>query len=113
MAGATFNWHCFVDVGDGSGRGCDCIFVDHPAIERAGGLYNDDDGKEYKDNLYRFTLLSLAAMEAPLDKKLRIPIIYNRMRPAARTPPPPDYMCWFVNCWVSKFTKMDHILPPG
>jgi len=57
-------WHKWQEVVDG--RGCDFIFVDHPAIERAGGLYNDADGKEYVDNLFRFTLLSAAAMEAPL-----------------------------------------------
>mmetsp|Transcript_1510 Transcript_1510/g.4886 ORF Transcript_1510/g.4886 Transcript_1510/m.4886 type:complete len:763 (-) Transcript_1510:49-2337(-) len=57
-------WHHVADAGDG--RTCDCIFVDHPAIERGGGLYNDDAGREYPDNLLRFTILSLAAMEAPL-----------------------------------------------
>jgi len=57
-------WYHFTDAGDG--RGCDCVFVDHPSIERKGGLYSDDDGREYPDNLFRFTLLSLAAMEAPL-----------------------------------------------
>jgi len=57
-------WHKFESSGDG--KGCDFIFVDHPAIERQGGLYNADDGREYPDNLFRFTLLSAAAMEAPL-----------------------------------------------
>mmetsp|Transcript_75961 Transcript_75961/g.210941 ORF Transcript_75961/g.210941 Transcript_75961/m.210941 type:complete len:772 (-) Transcript_75961:150-2465(-) len=61
-------WHKYVDHGDG--KGCDMIFVDHPAIERAGGLYNGDDGREYGDNLFRFTLLCLAAMEAPLQLRL-------------------------------------------
>mmetsp|Transcript_126045 Transcript_126045/g.351214 ORF Transcript_126045/g.351214 Transcript_126045/m.351214 type:complete len:756 (-) Transcript_126045:441-2708(-) len=61
-------WYHFTDAGDG--RGCDCVFVDHPSIERKGGLYSDDDGREYPDNLFRFTLLSLAAMEAPLILKL-------------------------------------------
>ena len=23
------------------------------------------------------------------------------------------HVCWFVNSWVSKSTKVDHILPPG
>ena len=23
------------------------------------------------------------------------------------------HMCWFINSWVSKFTKSDHIVPPG
>jgi len=57
-------WHRYMDHGEG--KGCDMVFVDHPCIERAGGLYNGDDGREYGDNLLRFTLLSLAAMEAPL-----------------------------------------------
>jgi len=57
-------WHKYADYGEG--RGCDYIFVDHPCIEREGGLYNGADGKEYTDNLFRFTLLSLAALEAPL-----------------------------------------------
>lgn len=57
-------WHRFIDSGDG--RGCDYVFVEHSSIERAGGLYNGDDGREYQDNLFRFTLLSMAAMEAPL-----------------------------------------------
>lgn len=57
-------WHKFESCGDD--RGCDFIFVDHPAIERQGGLYNGDDGREYPDNLFRFTLLSMAAMEIPL-----------------------------------------------
>jgi len=61
-------WHRFMDYG--GGRGCDLIFVDHPSIQRDGGLYNGDDGREYGDNLFRFTLLSLAAMEAPLVLKL-------------------------------------------
>jgi starch synthase len=57
--------HLFQEVCDG--RGCDCIFVEHSSIlKENGGLYNDDDGKEYPDNLLRFTLLSLAALEAPL-----------------------------------------------
>mmetsp|Transcript_90138 Transcript_90138/g.197420 ORF Transcript_90138/g.197420 Transcript_90138/m.197420 type:complete len:736 (+) Transcript_90138:202-2409(+) len=47
-------------------NGCDYVFVEHPSIEKSGGLYNADDGREYPDNLFRFTLLSLAALEAPL-----------------------------------------------
>lgn len=51
--------------------GCDFVFVDHPAINKGkAGLYNDDDGREYPDNLFRFTLLSNAAMEAPLILRL-------------------------------------------
>lgn len=60
--------HKWMEVEDG--RGCDCVFVEHPAISKPGGLYNDDNGSEYPDNLFRFTLLSLAAMEAPLCLRL-------------------------------------------
>merc|ERR1719326_2873926 len=42
------------------------IFIEGPGIERSGGLYSDEGGNEYGDNLYRFSLLNLAAMEAPL-----------------------------------------------
>jgi len=50
----------------GEGKGTDFLFVEGDGIQRDGGLYNDNDGREYPDNLFRFTLLSLAAMEAPL-----------------------------------------------
>ena len=39
----------------------DIVFVDHPAICR-GGIYGDDHGA-YSDNLFRFALLSRAAIE--------------------------------------------------
>ncbi|CAJ1337146.1 unnamed protein product [Effrenium voratum] len=48
------------------GKGTDFLFIEGRGIERDGGLYNDNDGCEYPDNLHRFTLLCLAAMEAPL-----------------------------------------------
>lgn len=57
-------WHLRKDYSEGGGT--DFIFVEHPAIQRDGGPYNDRDGREYPDNLLRFTILSLAAMEAPL-----------------------------------------------
>lgn len=51
----------------GEGKGCDYIFVDHPSYRRSEGLYGDPSrGGEYNDNCFRFTLLSLAAAEAPL-----------------------------------------------
>jgi starch synthase len=62
-------WHRYMDHGDGCGT--DYVFVEHSCIERQGGLYNGDDGREYSDNLFRFTLLSLAAMEAPLNLTIR------------------------------------------
>eukprot|EP00930_Biecheleria_cincta_P055536 TRINITY_DN41853_c0_g1_i1.p1 TRINITY_DN41853_c0_g1~~TRINITY_DN41853_c0_g1_i1.p1 ORF type:complete len:781 (+),score=137.88 TRINITY_DN41853_c0_g1_i1:70-2412(+) len=57
-------WHLRKNYAEGGGT--DYIFVEHPTIQRDGGPYNDKDGREYPDNLLRFTLLSLAAMEAPL-----------------------------------------------
>ena len=42
--------------------GYDVIFIDHPAICR-GGIYGDERGG-YGDNLFRFALLSRAAIEA-------------------------------------------------
>eukprot|EP00933_Yihiella_yeosuensis_P049925 TRINITY_DN4754_c0_g3_i1.p1 TRINITY_DN4754_c0_g3~~TRINITY_DN4754_c0_g3_i1.p1 ORF type:complete len:836 (+),score=119.74 TRINITY_DN4754_c0_g3_i1:85-2592(+) len=57
-------FHKRVDIGEGNGT--DFLFIEHHTLERDGGLYNGSDGREYHDNLTRFTLLSLAAMEAPL-----------------------------------------------
>eukprot|EP00931_Biecheleriopsis_adriatica_P077811 TRINITY_DN512_c1_g1_i1.p1 TRINITY_DN512_c1_g1~~TRINITY_DN512_c1_g1_i1.p1 ORF type:complete len:1419 (-),score=427.30 TRINITY_DN512_c1_g1_i1:102-4358(-) len=51
----------------GGGRGCDYIFVDHGSFHRPQGLYGDPtQGGEYQDNCFRFSLLTLAAAEAPL-----------------------------------------------
>jgi starch synthase len=44
------------------------LFVDHPSYRRP-GIYGDDNGV-YGDNLFRFALLSRAALEAPL----RVPL---------------------------------------
>ncbi|CAK0886208.1 unnamed protein product [Prorocentrum cordatum] len=50
-----------------NGRGADYVFVEHDCYKRPAGLYWDPAaGKEYGDNLFRFALLSVAAMEAPL-----------------------------------------------
>eukprot|EP00929_Paragymnodinium_shiwhaense_P058914 TRINITY_DN294_c0_g2_i1.p1 TRINITY_DN294_c0_g2~~TRINITY_DN294_c0_g2_i1.p1 ORF type:complete len:810 (+),score=222.01 TRINITY_DN294_c0_g2_i1:97-2526(+) len=57
-------FHKRMDLEDG--KGTDMIFIEGPGIERSGGLYNGEDGNEYGDNLNRFTMLCLAAMEAPL-----------------------------------------------
>lgn len=62
-------WHKYEE--QSQGRGCDFIFVEHPSIQRDGGLYSGSDGREYQDNLFRFTLLSMAAMEAPLILSIR------------------------------------------
>lgn len=48
----------------GSGFMVDYLFVSHPCYRRPGGLYvNEESGLEYEDNLYRFALFSLAALE--------------------------------------------------
>ena len=44
--------------------------MEHESYHR-GGLYCDRDGKEYVDNLFRYALLTVAAMEAPLVLNLR------------------------------------------
>lgn len=49
----------------GTGAATDYIFVNHTCFRRAGGLYHDANG-EYGDNLFRFGLFALAALEAPL-----------------------------------------------
>eukprot|EP00746_Dinoflagellata_sp_MGD_P019187 gnl/MRDRNA2_/MRDRNA2_14456_c0_seq1.p1 gnl/MRDRNA2_/MRDRNA2_14456_c0~~gnl/MRDRNA2_/MRDRNA2_14456_c0_seq1.p1 ORF type:complete len:638 (+),score=115.92 gnl/MRDRNA2_/MRDRNA2_14456_c0_seq1:79-1914(+) len=50
----------------GNGVTADYVFVDHPCYHRPGGLYyNAAEGVEYEDNLFRFALFSLAALEVP------------------------------------------------
>lgn len=61
-------FHLYQDLGEG--KGTDYIFVEHESYHR-GGLYCDRDGKEYVDNLFRYALLTVAAMEAPLVLTLR------------------------------------------
>ncbi|GIL90265.1 hypothetical protein Vretimale_16336 [Volvox reticuliferus] len=53
-------------------RGVDFVFVDHPSYPRPGGLYADAHGV-YGDNQFRFTLLCLAALEAPFFLPLPLP----------------------------------------
>lgn len=43
----------------------DFVFVDHPVYHRAGNPYADEHGA-FGDNVFRYTLLSMAACEAPL-----------------------------------------------
>ncbi|KIY97962.1 starch synthase [Monoraphidium neglectum] len=45
--------------------GVEWLFVDHPVFQRPGTPYGDANGP-FEDNLFRFALLSLAALEAPL-----------------------------------------------
>ncbi|CAE8585979.1 unnamed protein product [Polarella glacialis] len=55
-------WHTLED----GKKGVDYVFVDHPCYHRPGGLYyNQQEGVEYADNLFRFALFCLAALEAP------------------------------------------------
>mmetsp|Transcript_87544 Transcript_87544/g.245926 ORF Transcript_87544/g.245926 Transcript_87544/m.245926 type:complete len:616 (+) Transcript_87544:93-1940(+) len=55
----------------GEGKGCDYVFIDHPSFHRPGGLYhNVNQGREYEDNLFRFALFSLAALEVPVGIEL-------------------------------------------
>jgi len=58
-------FHQYQEVSEG--KGVDYIFVDHPCYHRPGGLYyNAQEGVEYADNLFRFALFCLAALEAPV-----------------------------------------------
>ncbi|CAE7614692.1 SS1 [Symbiodinium natans] len=61
--------HKFVSFGDG--KGCDYVLLDHGCYQhRPNGLYCDSKtGQDYGDNLYRFAMLSLAALEVPLTLK--------------------------------------------
>eukprot|EP00929_Paragymnodinium_shiwhaense_P107573 TRINITY_DN7374_c0_g1_i2.p1 TRINITY_DN7374_c0_g1~~TRINITY_DN7374_c0_g1_i2.p1 ORF type:complete len:919 (+),score=279.61 TRINITY_DN7374_c0_g1_i2:62-2818(+) len=64
-------FHLYQEYSEGCG--CDYIFVAHDCYRRSGGLYCSDAkaGKEYDDNLFRFGLLSLAALEAPFVLRIR------------------------------------------
>mmetsp|Transcript_54492 Transcript_54492/g.100803 ORF Transcript_54492/g.100803 Transcript_54492/m.100803 type:complete len:622 (-) Transcript_54492:47-1912(-) len=57
-------YHHWQSYGE-NGAGADYVFIDHPSFRRPGGLYNDANG-EYQDNLFRFALFSLAALEVPV-----------------------------------------------
>mmetsp|Transcript_3620 Transcript_3620/g.22666 ORF Transcript_3620/g.22666 Transcript_3620/m.22666 type:complete len:703 (+) Transcript_3620:3-2111(+) len=48
----------------------DWVFVDHPVFQRTGSPYGDEAGA-FGDNQFRFTLLSLAGCEAPLNLELQ------------------------------------------
>lgn len=45
--------------------GVDWVFIDHPSFHREGNPYGDENGA-FGDNQFRYTLMSLAACEAPL-----------------------------------------------
>ncbi|CAE7463718.1 SS1, partial [Symbiodinium sp. CCMP2456] len=61
--------HKFISLGDG--KGCDYVLLDHGCYQhRPNGLYCDSKtGQDYGDNLYRFAMLSLCALEVPLRLK--------------------------------------------
>merc|ERR1719428_65445 len=72
----------------GEGHGCDFVFVGHESYKRPQGMYHDTGtGQEYGDNLFRFALLSLASMEAPLILRLN------------DRPPLGDRVCFLANDW--------------
>ena len=68
---------CQVTLGDASHHvkyfrshrdGVTYLFAQHPSLQRGGGnlIYGASPGNPYHDNAFRFGLLSLAAIEAPL-----------------------------------------------
>jgi starch synthase len=60
-------FHQYICFDEEKKLGTDYVFVHHDSFRRAGGLYhNAKEGKEYDDNLFRFALFSIAALEAPL-----------------------------------------------
>lgn len=64
MGGETEVKFFYQHMDHGAGVSADYVFVDHPCYKRPGGLYyNAQLGVEYEDNLFRFALFSLAALE--------------------------------------------------
>lgn len=47
-------------------RGVDWVFADHDVYNRPGSPYADPAGVPFGDNVFRFHLLCMAALEAPL-----------------------------------------------
>mmetsp|Transcript_122983 Transcript_122983/g.353320 ORF Transcript_122983/g.353320 Transcript_122983/m.353320 type:complete len:577 (-) Transcript_122983:101-1831(-) len=72
LFGGTHEVHYFHHYQSyGEGRGCDYVFIEHPCFKRPGGLYHSSDtNEEYSDNLFRFALFSLAALEVPVGIEL-------------------------------------------
>jgi len=70
-------FHLYKDFG---GFGTDYVFVDNPCFRRPGGIYCDVlGGAEYQDNLFRFSLLSMAALEAPFIDTVSLPSYGQRV----------------------------------
>ena len=62
-------FHLYQDLGDGNGT--DYIFVGHDCFMREHFYCDPHNGEEYHDNLFRFSLLTVAALEAPLVLNIR------------------------------------------
>eukprot|EP00931_Biecheleriopsis_adriatica_P055650 TRINITY_DN32951_c0_g1_i2.p1 TRINITY_DN32951_c0_g1~~TRINITY_DN32951_c0_g1_i2.p1 ORF type:complete len:1274 (+),score=287.99 TRINITY_DN32951_c0_g1_i2:42-3863(+) len=70
-------YHEYIDHG---GFGTDYVFVNHVSYMRPEGMYcNDETGVEHQDNLFRFALLSLAALEAPFIDAQSMPAYGQRV----------------------------------
>eukprot|EP00746_Dinoflagellata_sp_MGD_P146897 gnl/MRDRNA2_/MRDRNA2_79311_c0_seq1.p1 gnl/MRDRNA2_/MRDRNA2_79311_c0~~gnl/MRDRNA2_/MRDRNA2_79311_c0_seq1.p1 ORF type:complete len:768 (-),score=126.86 gnl/MRDRNA2_/MRDRNA2_79311_c0_seq1:165-2207(-) len=69
----------FHEYKDFGGFGTDYVFVSHPTYRRTGGFYYDAKGMEYEDNFFRFSLLALAALEAPFIDSSLMPAYGNRV----------------------------------
>eukprot|EP00746_Dinoflagellata_sp_MGD_P147251 gnl/MRDRNA2_/MRDRNA2_79604_c0_seq3.p1 gnl/MRDRNA2_/MRDRNA2_79604_c0~~gnl/MRDRNA2_/MRDRNA2_79604_c0_seq3.p1 ORF type:complete len:961 (+),score=267.70 gnl/MRDRNA2_/MRDRNA2_79604_c0_seq3:71-2884(+) len=80
----------------GAGLIADYVFIDHPCYQRPGGLYCNADGHEYDDNLYRFSLLSLAALEAT---KFNIPCRPGPGSPYGEAKPYGQRVMFIANDW--------------
>lgn len=63
-------------------RGVDWLFVDHSVYQRPGTPYADEQGVPWADNVFRFHLLCLSALEAPLV----LPITELRWAPLCTKP---------------------------
>eukprot|EP00210_Caulerpa_lentillifera_P003426 g3269.t1 len=57
----------------------DFVFVDHPCFHRQGTPYGDDYGT-FKDNSFRYAILSMAACEAPLVLELTTSISWSETK---------------------------------
>jgi hypothetical protein len=73
-------------------NGVDWVFIDHLSFQRPGTPYGNHAGP-FNDNLFRFGLLSLGALEAPLN----LPIKRDRWGPPWRGRAAGDAGgCWMV-----------------
>lgn len=75
--------------------GVDYVFVDHPSYPRPGGGFYSDAAGVYGDNQFRFALLSLAALEAPLRLRAELPERFGARDNAYD----PDSIVFVANDW--------------